>query len=536
MSKITISTAIAYPNARPHLGHALEFIHADALSRFYRLSGYDVMFTTGVDEHGTKIYKTAKEEEMECQDLVDRNFLYFTEMCELLNIDYTLFLRTSDEMLKAGAQKLWRRLVEAGDLYKDSYKGLYCSGCENYMLEKDLVDGKCPNHMKEPEVLEEENYFFRLSKYIPWLKEHIGGQLKVLGEFRVNEIKNMLEDLKDVSFSRPKSVLPWGVPVPDDEEHVMYVWCDAIANYLTGLGYAYSGEGSGDEKAASLPSAVEGENFSKYWPTDINIIGKDIMKFHAIFWPAMLKSAGIELPSNLYVHGFVTSEGKKMGKSLGNVVDPVEYANDFGADALRYYLLSQVPTQDDGDFARDRFFEVYQAHLANNVGNLVSRVVAMAGKYFDGNVTREMADKGGEHSLKPVEELFVNYKNAFENYDLKVASEKVMGIAELANKFVDDSKPWELAKAAETKVVDGEVISEGDPTKRDELAYVLYHLLEAIRVMGVMLLPIIPAKAALIFEALGLDSSDFNFENMFESMDSYTVKKGEPLFPRLEVE
>jgi len=506
--KITISTAIAYPNARPHLGHALEFIHADALARFYRLSGYDVMFTTGTDEHGTKIYKTAQDEGMECQELVDRNVAYFTEMCELLHINYDLFLRTSDEMLKTGAQKLWRQLVDAGDLYKDTYEGLYCYGCENYMLEKDLVDGMCTNHMRAPEKLSEENYFFRLSKYIPWLKEHIGGQLEVLGEFRVNEIKNMLDDLGDISFSRPKTALPWGVEVPDDPDHVMYVWCDALSNYLTGLDYV------GD-----------GENFAKYWPTDVNIIGKDIMKFHAIYWPAMLKSAGLEVPKKLYVHGFVTSEGKKMGKSLGNVVDPVEYANNYGADALRYYLLSQIPTQDDGDFARERFFETYQAHLANNVGNLVSRVVAMAEKYFEGTVTGVAAAQGGTHSFDAIQPLCVEYAQAFERYDIKVACEKVMQVAEYANKFVEDSQPWALAKAAKE-----------DPAKQDELAYVMFHLLEVIRVMAVMLLPIVPVKSAGIFEYLGLRVEDFNFENMFDVQEAYTVKKGEPLFPRLEVE
>lgn len=505
--KITISTAIAYPNAKPHLGHALEFVQADALARFYRLSGYDVMFTLGTDEHGTKIYKTAKDEGMTPEELLKRNVPYFREMCELLNVDFDLFLRTSDEMLKNGAQKLWGKLVEAGDIYKASYEGLYCYGCENYMLEKDLVDGMCSNHMRPPEKLKEENYFFRLSKYKKWLEKHIGGALEVVGDFRVPEIKNMLEDLNDISFSRPKSVLPWGVTVPDDPEHVMYVWSDALANYLTGLDYVGEGE------------TGRGENFKKYWPTTINIIGKDIMKFHAIYWPAMLKSAGLTLPKKLYIHGFITSEGKKMSKSLGNVVDPIEFAKAYGVDALRYYLLSQVPTRDDGDFSKDRFFENYEAHLANNVGNLVSRVVAMIEKYFGGHI---MSPDAGV-AMEDIEKLFSEYKDAFEKYDIKLASEKAMLVAEYANKFVEDKKPWTLAKEA-----------SGDSSKKDELQKVMFHLIEVIRVMAVMLIPFIPGKAALIFESLGLKAEDFNFENIFEVMSKYKVNKGESLFPRIE--
>lgn len=507
IKKITISTAIAYPNAKPHIGHALEFVQADALARFYRLSGYDVMLTTGTDEHGTKIYKTAKDEGMTPEELLERNVPYFREICKTLNVSYDLFLRTSDEMLRTGAQKLWRKLVLAGDIYKASYEGLYCYGCENYMLEKDLVDGLCPNHMRAPEKLKEENYFFRLSKYKKWLEKHIGGELEVVGDFRVSEIKNMLEDLNDISFSRPKSVLPWGVTVPDDPEHVMYVWSDALANYLTGLDYVGEGE------------TGRGENFKKYWPTTINIIGKDIMKFHAIYWPAMLKSAGLTLPKKLYIHGFITSEGKKMSKSLGNVVDPIEFAKAYGVDALRYYLLSQVPTQDDGDFSKERFFENYEAHLANNVGNLVSRVVAMVEKYFGGQ-TQASAEV---ISIAEVKQLFSDYKDAFEKYDIKLASEKVMQVAEYANKFVEDRKPWTIAKEA----------SE-DSSKKDELQKVMFHLLEVIRVMAVMLIPFIPAKAAAIFDSLGLKAEDFNFENMFEVVSEYKVKRVESLFPRIE--
>ncbi len=500
---ITISTAIAYPNARPHLGHALEFVQADALARFYRLSGYEVMLTTGTDEHGTKMYKTAKDDGITPKELVDRNVVYFRDMCDLLHISHTLFLRTSDTLLKEGAQKLWARLVEAGDIYKAEYEGLYCSGCENYMAEKDLTDGLCPNHKRAPEALKEENYFFRLSKYIPQVKKHIeAGALKIKGEFRAQEILNMLADLGDISFSRPKSVLPWGVEVPNDPDHVMYVWCDALSNYLTGLDYVN-----------------EGKNYETFWPTTINIIGKDIMKFHAVLWPAMLMSARLTLPERLYVHGFVTSEGVKMSKSLGNVADPVEYAKNYGADALRYYLLSQIPTQDDGDFSKDRFLEVYSAHLAHNIGNLVSRVAAMVGKYFEGALTRKAGGEKSIFSYEFFEEEFDMYTKAFEDYDLKRATERVLTLAEYANKFVDDSKPWALAKADETA----------------ELAYTLYHLLEVIRIMATMLLPIIPEKAAAIFESLGVEVPD-SFNHLFEPVEKYGVKKDAVLFPMIEAQ
>lgn len=497
MKKVSISTAIAYPNARPHLGHALEFIQADCLARYYRMSGFEVLLTTGTDEHGTKIYKTAVEEGLSPQALVDRNSVYFTEMCSILNISYDVFFRTTDEMLKNGAQKLWKKLVEAGDIYKASYEGLYCFGCENYMLEKDLVDGLCPNHLRAPEKLTEENYFFRLSKYSQTIKENIeSGVFGVKGDFRKKEILNILEDLADVSFSRPKSALPWGVEVPGDSDHVMYVWCDALANYLTGLDYFN-----------------EGENYKKFWPTTINMIGKDIMKFHAILWPAMVMSAGLPIPKSLYIHGFVTSEGKKMGKSLGNSVDPVEYAQNYGADSLRFYLLSQIPTQDDGDFSKARFVEVANSHLLNTVGNLVSRVVSMCNKYFGNELLRDGTVESGN-----LDEYFAKYKTAVEDYDLKLACEIVLDLAVSANKFVDTQKPWEIAK-------------QGDMKKLNE---VLFALIEMINSVGVMLLPIIPDSATKILDLIGVDSKNCKFEDLSVKKNRFDIGNSAHIFSRIE--
>jgi methionyl-tRNA synthetase len=301
MSKFYLSTAIAYTNAKPHLGHALEFVFADVIARYHRCKGDDTFFLTGTDEHGSKIYKTAKDAGVDTQTFVDEIALVFKDMMKAFHLSNDEFIRTSSDLHKRGAVKIWNKLLESGDLYKNSYSGLYCSGCEVFLLEKDLVDGKCAIHLREPELVHEENYFFKLSKYSDMIKDLIvTRKLKIYPVARENEMLALLEEgLLDVSFSRPKSVLPWGVTVPNDEDQVMYVWCDALSNYITGLGYA-----------------DDAENVAKYWPCDLHIIGKDILRFHAGVWIGMLLSAGIELPKAIGVHGFVTSEGRKMSIQL----------------------------------------------------------------------------------------------------------------------------------------------------------------------------------------------------------------------------
>lgn len=502
MGKFYVTTSIAYVNARPHIGYAMEVIQADVLARFHRLKGDRTFFLTGTDEHGMKLVQTAKEQGITARELVDKNAPLFAVLKEELNLSYDHFIRTTDESHEKGAQKLWRKMMAKGDIYKDSYEGLYCVGCEAFVLEKDLIDGKCPNHGREPEKLKEENYFFRLSKYADKIKYLIEvSELKIVPDSRRHELLALIDEgLKDVSFSRPKKVLQWGIEVPDDPEQTMYVWCDALSNYITGIGY---------EK--------ETEQFKTLWPADVHLIGKDILRFHAAIWIGMLLSAGIHPPKAIYVHGFITSEGKKMSKSLNNVVDPAEYVEKFGIDPLRYYLLKEIPTTDDGDFSKERFKIVYESELANNIGNLVSRVLAMTGKYFDGKIPE--ADKSSGVFKADVAEMWKGYQAAIEIFDLKKALETVIELGMRANKYVEDTKPWVLAK-----------------DNREELARVLYALLEMVRQMALMMLPFTPSAAEKILGFLGqkVERKEFGELIKWGVLEAgIEVTKPEPLFARV---
>ncbi|MFA5820615.1 MAG: methionine--tRNA ligase [Candidatus Gracilibacteria bacterium] len=479
-------------NAAPHIGFALEVIQADALARYHRLKGDDVFYMTGVDEHGVKLYETAKEAGMETQKFADMNAEKFRALKGILNLSNDYFIRTTSDQHKKRVQNLWRKLVEKGDIYKDTYKGNYCVGCEAFIPEKDLDEnGNCPIHKKKPKQLEEENYFFKLAKYSKKIRELIESDtLKVVPESRKNEMLNIIgeEGLRDVSFSRPKDVLPWGIDVPDDPTQVMYVWCDALSNYITGVGY------SEDEAM-----------FKKYWPCDVHLIGKDILRFHAGVWIGMLLSAEIPIPKAVYVHGFITSEGQKMSKSLGNVVDPLEYVEKHGADALRYFLLKEIPTTDDGDFSKDRFVTVYNSELANSLGNLVNRVVMMTEKYAGGKVPDLKMSKDVGNRLKFYEE---KYEEAFRSFDLKVACETLVDVVDFGNKYIDEKKPWAMAKAGE---------------KTDQ---VMYDLLEILSEIYRFSLPVIPNAAEKIAQQLSLENGKIKPNN--------AVKKGDLLFARIE--
>lgn len=502
MDKFYITTAIPYVNAKPHIGFALEIIQTDCLARYHRLCGHDTFFLTGTDEHGTKLYKLAKEEGIDVQKFADENAEKFRGLKDILNLSNDGFIRTTDDRHKKGAQKLWSKMVESGDMYKGAYKGNYCVGCEAYIIDSDLVDGKCPNHNKEPEQLEEKNYFFKLSKYSGRIRELIEkDELLILPKSRKHEMLNIIgEGLPDVSFSRPKTVLPWGITVPDDKDQVMYVWCDALSNYITAIGYA-----------------DDAEKFGRYWPCDVHVIGKDILRFHAGYWIGMLLSAGVPVPKAIYVHGFVTSEGQKMSKSLGNVVDPLEYVEKYGVDPLRYYLLREIPTCDDGDFSKDRFEGLYSGELANNFGNLISRVCAMTVKYFDGKVPGETSGGG---VLEKVESAWRDYHENIGKFDLKAAIECVLKLSDFANTYVEEKKPWVLAKE-----------------NTNELSDVMYNLLEMIRHIALMLSPVIPGTSEKILSRLGFDASGASFaglEKWGALKGGSPVSKEDVLFPRLE--
>ncbi len=502
MTKFYLATAIAYVNGAPHIGHALEFIQGDALCRYHRLKGDDTFFLTGTDEHGVKIYEAAQLAKMRTQDFVDKNAEQFMALKEILQLSNDDFIRTSSDRHKAGAKKIWQKMVAAGDIYKGVYKGNYCVGCEAFISEKDLdAEGNCPMHKKKPMALEEENYFFKLSKYSDKIRQLIqSDKVKILPESRKKEMLNIIGTggLHDVSFSRPKDVLPWGVDVPDDPDQVMYVWCDALSNYITAIGYT-------DENAW----------FKKYWPCDVHLIGKDILRFHAGIWIGMLLSAGLEIPKAIYVHGFVTSEGQKMSKSLGNVVNPLDYIDKYGTNALRYYLLREIPTADDGDFSHKRFIELFNSDLANSLGNLVNRVAMMVDRYFGGKVPDETKN---DEVATQVGDFMQKYMQAFEAFDLKMACESLVELTNFSNKYIDDKKPWVMAKE--------------NPTA---LGNVLYDLLELLRYIATMLVPILPSAAEAIAAQLGLKVEKLKLDGKWGMMKKGgTVKVEGALFPRIE--
>lgn len=503
MSKFYLTTAIAYVNGAPHLGHALEFIHADSVARYQRQHGHAVHFLTGTDEHGVKIVKTASDLGIPVRDFVDSNAAKYIGLKEAFHLSWDDFIRTTDQARHwPGVTKLWSELVAAGDIYEKEYEGLYCSGCEAFLGEKDLADGMCPVHHRAPEKVKEKNWFFRLSKYSEQILQKLESRaVAIVPEFRAKEIINVVQNgLHDISFSRPaESLKNWGIPVPGDPTQLMYVWCDALTNYISAIGY-------GSDNTTK---------FEELWPADVHCIGKDIVRFHAGYWIGMLLAAKITLPKQIYVHGFVTSEGQKMSKSLGNVVDPITVVNEWGTDALRWYLLSEIPNGQDGDFSHKRFEEKYNAELANGLGNLVSRVVAMALKMQNEKFKMQNVDEVGKLAA---EKMWSTIEKSMIEYDCRSATLAIMDLVMWANLYVQEQQPWALAKT--------------DPARQ---VVVLSTLLEVIRHIALALTPFLPATAARIAATLGTElTGDFEQLKTWGAAKELHLTKPEILFPKKE--
>jgi len=505
MPKFYLTTAIDYVNSVPHVGTAYEKIAADAIARYKRLAGFDTHFLMGNDEHSANVEKAAREQGLDPKAYCDRMATTFQDVWKRLDISYDDFIRTTEPRHVRGVQALFGKIEAAGDIYKGKYEGFYCVGCERFWPEKDLVEGKCPDHKTVPQWLSEDNYFFRLSKYGPKLLQHIREHPEfIIPEIRRNEIANVIEGgLEDISVSRSSGT--WGIPLPADASHTVYVWFDALINYLTGVGYP---ETNG--------------SFARYWPADLHVIGKDITRFHCVIWPAMLMSAGVPLPKSVLGHGWVHFQGENLSKSLGNIVNPLEIADRWGADSLRYYLLKEVPLSRDGDFTWDLFIQRYNSDLANDWGNLFTRAVSMIHRYRSGKLaTSTPGDDVGE----TIASALAAYRKAVDAYALEGGIEAAWTIVRRANRLVEERAPWNLAK---------------DPARAGELDQLLGTLAVALQHTALLLYPIMPAKARLVWEtfrlAPAIDQARFPAGGTLLAPPPLGVELGpsQPLFPRIE--
>lgn len=500
MSKFYITTPIYYTNGDPHIGSAYPTIACDVLARYHRLKGDDVWFLTGADEHGAKMAETAEKAGKTPQEYCDVTAAKFMECWDELNISNNDFIRTTSERHKASVQKLLQKLKDVDAIYEGQYEGFYCQGCEAFVTERDLVDGKCPIHLVEPQLISEKNYFFNLKKYLPELEKLIDtGEIKILPASKKKEVLGLFkQEINDFSVSRQN--LKWGIPLPWDKNQVTYVWADALSNYITALGY-----GTEDES-----------QLEKFWPANVHVVGKDIIKFHCIFWPAMLLAAGLPVPQAIYAHGFFTVDGQKMGKSLGNVIDPFNLIKELGVDATRYLLLSQFPFGQDGDIKASQFVIQYNSDLANGVGNFSSRVTAMAEKYFAGVVPARDTELKAE-----VEKIWAEYESALDGFQVDGAIEAIKKLQSLGDGYVEKNKPWELAKTNEAR-----------------LQEVIYNLLELLRHLGVALWPVMPETSEKILTALGqsnFTSQNFALLKVWGLLEPASkVSKNEALFPRIQ--
>ncbi len=505
--KFYISTAIAYTSAKPHIGNTYEIVLADAIARYKRLTGYDVYFQTGTDEHGQKIENKALEAGVTPQEYVDNIADEIKKIWDVMNTSYDKFVRTTDKEHEKVVADIFKRLYDQGDIYKGEYSGLYCTPCESFWTESQLVDGKCPDCGREVTVEKEEAYFFKLQKYAKRLEDYINEHDEFIKpEARKNEIINnfIKPGLQDLCVSRTS--FKWGIPVNFDNDHVIYVWIDALSNYITFLGYQVNGESS--------------QEFNKYWPADVHLIGKDILRFHTIYWPIMLMALDLPLPKQVFGHPWVLSSNDKMSKSKGNIVYADDLVCEFGVDAVRYYMLHEIPYSSDGIFTHELLIERINSDLANILGNLVNRTISMSKKYFDGVVTNPKVTEEIDEELKNLV-LSTPAKVEEKMNDLKVADaiDLIFDIFRRSNKYIDETMPWILAK---------------EEDKQDRLRTVLYNLLESIRSGAVLLKPFLPDTAEEIFkqlnvESAGIDSLDFN-----GIKDGLSLNDPKPLFVRID--